>query len=1254
MLLRDAIHINPEVHDDDFVLQISRIEEAHAQMVRDYVVTPEIAEQFDSGLSLVSAAVRGPNRSKGAFVHGSFGSGKSHYMAVMHLLLTGDVQARSIPGLAPVVAKYSDTLQSNFLAVDYHLIGSTSFDDALFRGYNRTIRAKHPNAPLPVLQQADLILENADRLREAMGDTAFFANMVPAGGSASGEDLSGWGDFAPTGSMTAEDYDRARHQEPGSSERDHLVAQILEHHLTSAQNAGEWLDMTEGLAAMTRHAKSLGYDGIILFLDELVLWLANHVRNSEFIATEIEKVTKLVETGASDLALPLVSFVARQRNLKDFLGDAGVGAEKIAVDQNFKHWESRFTSIQLPATSLPEIVHRRLLQSTGPEGESALQTAFTRVKADPTASTHLMAGETRSDGAAFEKVYPFAPALIDVMIALSNVMQRSRTALKIMSELLARGYDELTVDDVIQAGDIFDLVVLENDEGPLDAELKPLFRNARDFYLGKIRPYLLNKHGLTEESLASAPRDGKFRREDRLAKTLLMSAVVPGAESMKNLTASKLAALNFGSVMSMIPGMQATQVVNLVREWARQWDGIAIADGVGDPVITMTLSGVDTEGLLEQVAGEDSMSSRARLVQRELAGLLQATQQDTSLSGANYSLSHVWQGQKRTVDLVFGNLRDTDDLRVEKLRAVDGKWRLVVDYPFDPRGQGSAQDDRLRMQQLREQGIETDSVAWLPVFLTAERMEDLGTLVKVDYLLEGSKFDNYADILPLADREPAKRDLQNKQRNLRASLSDALKQAYGIETAREGVVDAVPTGWQFFHTLAPDFDPSNPAAATFRDSATAVLDAALDARNPQHVVMPDPTNEVRSAEIKAVLGLVTQAMDSEGRIETVDRSTLTRVRRLVEGLRIGRLTESTYDLSNATFGYLDDFRVVGTSATVSELRIALDHRGLSRDLEDLLIRSWAALTDRQATRSGTPWPDTTSTSSLPSDVTYVEPKLPTPEEWRSALLKAQEILHVGAGEHALLSKAVSRVSSQMRSRAQTFRVHAQALVDALEAHSDILALNEDSPRLHTARVAADLMESLVHETDDVERVRVLAHAEIAVTNAAVAASLSTSEKVSGKIRTAHWTMIDRLPDLDAEAASTLRHLREALRRDEYVQPLGNELAAAAEAAASILSRRAAPTPSTPPADPVGPGPDSSSGPRHDPLVGPNPVPPAPVVKPDHENETTGGDDQETLPQLHGEATVSTESAVKSLADKLIQDFADAPSGTRLHVTWRAQ
>ena len=51
---------------------------------------------------------------------------------------------------------------------------------------------------------------------------------------------------------------------------------------------GGYVDFDEGLRIMTEHAKALGYDAIILFLDELILWLASHLSDQNFIAKNIQ------------------------------------------------------------------------------------------------------------------------------------------------------------------------------------------------------------------------------------------------------------------------------------------------------------------------------------------------------------------------------------------------------------------------------------------------------------------------------------------------------------------------------------------------------------------------------------------------------------------------------------------------------------------------------------------------------------------------------------------------------------------------------------------------------------------------------------------------------------------------------------------------------------------------------------------------------------------------------------------------------
>ncbi len=90
----------------------------------------------------------------------------------------------------------------------------------------------------------------------------------------------------------------------------------------------------QGLEAISRHAKGLGYDAVVLFLDELVLWLASRMSDVAFVSREGAKVVKLVEADAAQRPAPIVSFIARQRDLRELVGDHVPGAQSLTRDRH--------------------------------------------------------------------------------------------------------------------------------------------------------------------------------------------------------------------------------------------------------------------------------------------------------------------------------------------------------------------------------------------------------------------------------------------------------------------------------------------------------------------------------------------------------------------------------------------------------------------------------------------------------------------------------------------------------------------------------------------------------------------------------------------------------------------------------------------------------------------------------------------------------------------------------------------------------
>jgi hypothetical protein len=126
-LLREFIEIPEEMSDSDFVLKLAEGVTDAASTLRDYVITDDLVGNFDQALGLIKAAVTG-NGSKAAYLHGSFGAGKSHFMAVLHALLRGEKAARERKEFAGLLAKHDWLVGRRFLLVPFHLLDAKSLE----------------------------------------------------------------------------------------------------------------------------------------------------------------------------------------------------------------------------------------------------------------------------------------------------------------------------------------------------------------------------------------------------------------------------------------------------------------------------------------------------------------------------------------------------------------------------------------------------------------------------------------------------------------------------------------------------------------------------------------------------------------------------------------------------------------------------------------------------------------------------------------------------------------------------------------------------------------------------------------------------------------------------------------------------------------------------------------------------------------------------------------------------------------------
>ena len=191
--IRDLLDLPAQVNKGDFVLNLTTgVNEKNAsRTLQNYVVTPQLVSCFEQATGFIKSAMDS-SQSKACYLHGSFGSGKSHFMAVLHLLLQGNAEARSMPELAPVVAKSNEWTEGrNFLMVPFHMIGSRTMEQGILGQYANYVRQKHPDAPIPGVYLAESLFVDAQSLREEMKDDAFFTTLNKAKGGEAGDGSGG-------------------------------------------------------------------------------------------------------------------------------------------------------------------------------------------------------------------------------------------------------------------------------------------------------------------------------------------------------------------------------------------------------------------------------------------------------------------------------------------------------------------------------------------------------------------------------------------------------------------------------------------------------------------------------------------------------------------------------------------------------------------------------------------------------------------------------------------------------------------------------------------------------------------------------------------------------------------------------------------------------------------------------------------------------------------------------------------------------
>ena len=292
------------------------------------------------------------------------------------------------------------------------------------------------------------------------------------------------------------------------------------------------MPLDDGLSVISKHAKALGYDAVILFLDELILWLASHAAGwisqqegrswpswsrpngpigpFRWSASSHGKVTWRTWWART---LP----ERRKRNFSDAL----------------RHWEG---ALPQDHAGRPQPSRHRREARAAPQGRPARKAPCGLRQREGATGRDEYPAHQHGRPRHVPQGLPVQPGLVETLIAVSSVLQRERTALKLMMLFLVDQRDA-GPGRHLPVGDLFD-VIADGDEAFCEG-MAMHFQNAKQLYNQRLLPCWSGSTACLRRNRAVAltPRE-ECGQATTGPQDAALGALVPEVESLKGLNAN--------------------------------------------------------------------------------------------------------------------------------------------------------------------------------------------------------------------------------------------------------------------------------------------------------------------------------------------------------------------------------------------------------------------------------------------------------------------------------------------------------------------------------------------------------------------------------------------------------------------------------------------------------------------------------------------------------------------------------------------
>lgn len=777
------------------------------KLVDDYVVTPAVAGELPRILEDMRQ-VFDRGEEYGRFIHGSFGSGKSHFMTMLSLLIEGTDAAWSKPDptFVQLRPKHRDWLQgANLLVVRLHMLSvrgkDTTLDRAVYEAFNAALK-RRGKAAFEFLN-VDGLLDEIRREAVEYGDVVW-ARLSQANILGSRAEFESIAVGSPKG-------------------RERLARAWLAFKGRDVAQAGIDPRWTEGIRRMGAHAKEQGFGGIVLMIDEFLLWLAE--KSGQEFVREINDLNVVVDHNTGQRPAPVFVFVARQRNLQEFFPDL---VDESKIHEHIDHHAKRFELTRLQDVELRHIVKGRVLRPKLPV-EVAAAVAALGARHDKILPA-LLAG---ADHAYLTDVYPFHPALIEMLVDVTSLMQRERSALRLLYELLVVHYPHLPLGEFLPVGSAFDAIF-----PPSGVEASKKVELLQD-----IHHQYYNRLALAMRQMVDDPTtdfdEGRRKALDQLVKTVLLAEVSPRLKGA-GLTVERLVQLNSVDVDGETFRGRARVAETDLLALSQLVPDLQVAGSGRAAVVRFVLGRVSLGEILQRArskAGNQHFTVFWPALKKALA-ITNSKGFDGNGNSGDYDLS--WRKTNRKGALKLGNVRE---MPYDDFEPPAGTFRILIDYPWDEAGH-SVDEDRLRAANVRQKRGNRSTVCWLPRHMTPNELGVLTEIAAVRFLLSEPGQQELLDTLGPNDRAKVLEQATVREGTLALQLEELLRELY------------VSHGE--FVALVSDIDGSRPHP-TLRENLDHIATLLMDRRFPQH---PPFTAEPRKPDLELLLRWMVDAGES--------------------------------------------------------------------------------------------------------------------------------------------------------------------------------------------------------------------------------------------------------------------------------------------------------------------------------------------------------------------------------------------------------